>query len=262
MPIPRILHYVWVGPVPLPEAHARYVDGWRRVMPEWRVMAWGEAQIDWSVRYLQQAYATRGWNRISNYLRMRALHEHGGFYLDTDMEMLRPLDPLRGERTVLGFQTAEPSPSWVNGAVIGAEPGSAFITRVLRAYHEEMPGWRRMGDGHGPGLLTRVLREMGLRRYEGVPQRVGDVTLLPVDRFYPYHWTEPFTPACITPETFGIHHWEGSWGKHRPLTWPETLRALAAAAAPRLAAAAQRRLIAAEAARRRVAAHGKAAAAA
>jgi mannosyltransferase OCH1-like enzyme len=234
----------------MPDDQAAYVEGWRRVMPDWTVMAWTDAEIDWSVRYLQQAYATRGWNRISNYMRVRALHEHGGFYLDTDMEMVRPLDPLRGERTVLGFQSVEPGPSWVNGAVIGAEPGSAFTARALRAYHEEMPGWRRMGDAHGPALLTRLLREMGLERYEGAPQRVGEVTLLPVDRFYPYHWTERFTPDCVTPDTFGIHHWEGSWGKHRPLTFPETLRALAAAAAPRLAAAVARRALRREGASR------------
>lgn len=253
--IPRILHYVWVGPGPLPEDHRRYIEGWRRLMPDWRVMAWTDAEIDWSQRYLQQAYATRGWNRISNYMRMHALQAHGGFYLDTDVELLRRLDPLRGARAVLGFQEARPGPSWVNGAVFGAEPGHPFVARLLRALAEEMPGWRRMGDGHGPGLITRLLRAEGLVRYTGAPQVVADVTLMPVDRFYPYHWTEGFTPDCITPDTFAVHHWEAGWGRHRPLTMPETLRALAAVAAPRLAASVMRRRIDAERAGRAEAAH-------
>lgn len=252
--IPRILHYVWVGPGTMPEDHQRYIEGWRRVMPDWQVMAWTDAQIDWSKRYLQQAYATRGWNRISNYMRMHALHAHGGFYLDTDVEVLRRLDPLRGERAVLGFQETRPGPSWVNGAVFGAEPGHPFVGRLLHALAEEMPGWRRMGDGHGPGLITRLLREEGLAHYTGRPQAVAGVTLMPVDRFYPFHWTESFSPACITPDTYAVHHWEGGWGRHRPLTLPEKLRALAAVAAPRLAAAVMRRRIHAERAGRAAAA--------
>lgn len=248
--IPRVLHYVWVGPAPLPAEHRRYVEGWQALMPEWRIMAWTDADIDWSSRYLQQAYATRGWNRISNYMRMHALRTHGGFYLDTDVELIRSLDPLRGEAAVLGFQSVAPGPSWVNGAVFGARPGHPFVLRLLRAFAEEMPGWRRMGDGHGPGLITRLLRDEGLTRYADVPQQVGGVTLMPVDRFYPYHWTEAFTPACITPDTFAVHHWEGGWGQHRPLTMPETFRALAAVAMPRLAAAVMRRRIRAERARR------------
>jgi hypothetical protein len=250
MNIPPILHYVWVGPGPMPTEHRGYIEGWRRVMPDWPIKAWTDAEIDWSVRYLQQAYATRGWNRISNYMRMRALYEHGGFYLDTDVELVKPLDPLRAERAVLGFQTEEPSPSWVNGAVFGAEPRHPFVGRLLRAFNEEMPGWRRMGDQHGPGLITRLLRDEGLSRYEGRPQEVAGVTLMPVDRFYPYHWTEQFSPACITPNTFAVHHWEGGWGKHRPLTAHEKLRAVFAVALPRLAASSMRRRIRAERSRR------------
>jgi hypothetical protein len=248
--IPRVLHYVWVGPGTMPAAHRRYIEGWQALMPDWRIMAWTDAEIDWSVRYLQQAYATRGWNRISNYMRMHALHVHGGFYLDTDVELVRPLDPLCVEQAVLGFQTREPGPSWVNGAVFGAVSGHPFVQRLLRAFHEEMPGWRRMGDQHGPGLITRLLRDHGLARYEEVPQQVAGVTLMPVDRFYPYHWTESFHPGCITANTFAVHHWEAGWGQHRPLTAPETLRALAAVATPRLAAAVMRRRIGAERARR------------
>jgi mannosyltransferase OCH1-like enzyme len=205
-------------------------------MPHWRIKAWTNTDIDWSVRYVQQAYATRGWNRVANYMRMRALHAHGGFYLDTDVELLRPLDALCDHAAVLGFQSKELGPSCVNNAVIGATPAHPFITRALHAYDTEMPGWRRMGDAHGPGLVTRLLMKHGLSEYTGRPQVVEDVTILPVDRFYPYHWTEQFTPDCVTPDTFAVHHWEASWATPHRLTLPIAARALGAATAPGLAA--------------------------
>jgi hypothetical protein len=232
----------------MPEAHRRYIAGWRRLMPDWQVMAWTDADLDWSVRYVQEAYATRGWNRLSNYLRAWALHHHGGFYLDTDVELVRPLDPLLGEEAVLGFQCTEPGPSMVNGAVFGARPGHPFTARLLRAYQQEMPGWRRMGDGHGPGLITRLLRGAGLGPYSGAPQRVAGVTVGPVPWFYPYDWRESFTPECIRPETFAVHHWYGTVCAFRPLTPREQARAAFAVLAPGLAAARMRRHLARQAA--------------
>jgi hypothetical protein len=249
--IPKVLHYAWFGPKPIPEEYLGYMDGWRRMLPDWNIMAWTERDLDWSSRYVNEAYATRGWTRLADYTRVHALHRFGGFYLDTDVELVRSLEPLRAEQVVLGFQSRERTPSWVNNAVIGAARGHPFVTRWLRAFEEKMPGWRRMGDAHGPGLVTRLLEEQGLGgEAADAPRRIGDVVVLPPDRFYPYHWTEHFTPGCVTPETYAVHHWGGAEAGHRPLTAVETVRALGAMAAPRLAAAVMHRRLEAERRRR------------
>jgi hypothetical protein len=245
--IPGILHYAWFGPRPLPDAYRAYIAGWRRLSSGWAVMAWTERDLDWSSRYVNEAYATRGWTRLADYMRVHALHRFGGFYLDTDVELIRRLDPLRDAQVVLGFQSRERTPSWVNNAVIGATPQHPFIARWLRAFDDRMPGWRRMGDAHGPGLVTRLLEAEGLGVAPAdAPRQIGDVTLLPPDRFYPYPWTAPYTPDCVTPDTFAVHHWGGGEGGHRPLTPVETVRALSAMTAPRLAAAVMHRRLEAE----------------
>jgi hypothetical protein len=215
----------------------RLIEGWQRVLPDWKVVAWTNEDLDWSSRYVNQAYATRGWTRLADYMRVYALYHHGGFYLDTDVELLKSLDPLRGHDVVLGFQSTARIPSWVNNAVIGARPRHPFVARWLRAFQERMPGWRRMGDAHGPGLLTRLLEEEGLDGERADATRlVGEVTLLPPEYFYPYSWTERFSPECVTPHTLAVHHWSGTDARFRPLSLLESLRALAACAAPRLTA--------------------------
>jgi hypothetical protein len=101
-------------------------------------------------------------------------------------------------------------------------------------------------------LVTRLLEEDGLDDAPALaPRCVGAVTLLPPDRFYPYEWTERFTPGCVGPETFALHHWGGAEAGHRPLTAGETLRALGAMAAPRLAASVMQMRFWAERRRRR-----------
>jgi hypothetical protein len=250
--IPKILHYVWFGPTPMPPAYRGYIEGWRQLLPDWDVIGWTDRNLDWSARYINEAFATRGWTRLADYMRVHALHRFGGFYLDTDVELIRPLDPLCGEEVVLGFQSRLRTPSWVNNAVIGARPGHPFLARWLGAFEARMPGWRRMGDAHGPGLVTRLLEEDGLDDAPALaPRCVGAVTLLPPDRFYPYEWTERFTPGCVGPETFALHHWGGAEAGHRPLTAGETLRALGAMAAPRLAASVMQMRFWAERRRRR-----------
>ena len=245
--IPAILHHVWFGPKPMPPAYSAYIAGWRRLSSGWTVMGWTERDLDWSSRYVNEAYATRGWTRLADYMRVHALHRFGGFYLDTDMELIRRLDPLRDARVVLGFQSRGRTPSWVNNAVIGAAPGHPFLGRWLQAFEDRMPGWRRMGDAHGPGLVTRLLEAEGLDATPAdAPRQVGEVTVLPPDRFYPYPWTGHYTPGCVTPDTFAVHHWGGGEGRHRVLTPAETIRALGAMAAPRLAAALMHRRLEAE----------------
>ncbi len=73
-----------------------------------------------------------------------------------------------------------------------------------------VPGRARLGHiPRGPELITAVLRKAGLQHYGR--QDVHGVTLLPRECFYPYAWTEAFVPDCVTAQTYGIHHWEGTW---------------------------------------------------
>lgn len=62
-----------------------------------------------------------------------------------------------------------------------------------------------------PQMTTLVLKEMGLKDYGF--QVIQDVTIYPVEYFYPYMWLEEYDPACIKENTFAVHHWNMSWVK-------------------------------------------------
>src|SRR3954451_13257455 len=53
--IPKVLHYVWVGPDPMPADQRSWVQGWRELMPGWKICHWGNGDIDWNVPFLRQA---------------------------------------------------------------------------------------------------------------------------------------------------------------------------------------------------------------
>lgn len=207
MSIPKIIHYCWFGPKPLSALNERCIASWQAVMPDHDIRRWDESNVSLDNDYCRAAHAQGRWSRLSNHVRMQVLHAHGGWYFDTDVEVLKRFDDLADSEVVLGFQQEHDDVDWINNAVIGAVAGHAFLARGLQvldatyARHQHFP--------RGPELFSQLLRGAGLSHYGR--QQVRGITLLPYPCFYPYPWNGEFTPDCITAETYCIHHWEGTW---------------------------------------------------
>jgi mannosyltransferase OCH1-like enzyme len=210
--LPKILHYCWFGGKPLPEDYRSYVEGWQKLMPDWQIMRWDENNSPMHLPYIQKVLQERKWAHLSNFVRLFALYQYGGIYLDTDMEMLQSLEPISEYSCFLGFEMGgKPGEEiLVNDAIIGATKAHPFIKKCLDFYLLEFEGSETALDS-SPFLVTRLLKEAGLREYGR--QEVDGVHLFPKEYFYPYHITEKFHPDCITEATYTIHHWGYSWGK-------------------------------------------------
>lgn len=138
-------------------------------------------------------------------IRLEIVHRLGGVYIDSDVELYRPLDALL---TLPAFAAWEDEDT-VPDAMFGAEPEHPAVTAMLaEATHRLQSGvldWRT-GAGAwstGPGVFTAVL-----------PDR-ADVLLLPPGAFYPYHYSEKHRRhedhRTAQPWCFAAHHWAGSW---------------------------------------------------
>ncbi len=234
--IPKILHYVWVGPKPFPEDGRRNLESWQARCPDYELRLWSEDNIDFSARFVRQAYAAKAWNRVSNYVRMAALLKHGGIYLDHDIELRRSLDHLLGNAGFAGFQTLDPAATdIVNGALLAAVPRHPFVKRVMEAL-DRMDGRLDVGSGSGPGLISRLLRESGLKGPADEVVQCAGLTIYPPRYFYPYEWTETFSEDCVRPETVAVHHWAHLWKRNSslPARIRRRLRGIALKAAPEL----------------------------
>ena len=79
-------------------------ESWRRFCPGWEIREWGNDFVSTvDNRYVREAMANRKWAFVADWVRLYALVHHGGFYLDTDMEMEKPFDDFLGEKFVLYF---------------------------------------------------------------------------------------------------------------------------------------------------------------
>ena len=215
--IPKHIHYVWVGG-PLPDAQRAYIDSWRETNPDYKFTLWNETNIDFSMNLLRSAYNERKWAKVADIARLVAILRHGGVYLDTDIRLCKPLDPLLQYRCFFGFQNEQPSRDWVANGVIGAEQGHWFIAQALTSLLSirSLPGGLERPTKFGPKLITRLLLAEGLQSYSPSGTQVKDIFVCPTEYFFPYPFGAEFHPSCITPNTYGVHFWERSWEKSVP----------------------------------------------
>lgn len=143
--------------------------------------------------------------QLAGLVRLEALYHHGGIWLDSDVEVYRPLDPLLGCQAFACWEDTEVVPDAVLGAEAHHPAIEECISLALARLRSARSDWRT-GSGAwatGPGVTTTVL-----------PGR-SDVLLLPPGSFYPYNYRELARRhedhAKANPWAFGAHHWAGSW---------------------------------------------------
>ena len=94
MSIPKIIHYCWFGGGAISPENRKCMESWKKYCPDYKIMAWNDQNFDISTnRYAQQAYEAKKYAFVSDYVRLAVLYEYGGIYLDTDVELVKPLTP-------------------------------------------------------------------------------------------------------------------------------------------------------------------------
>ena len=95
MSIPKIIHYCWFGGGAISPENRKCMKSWKKYCPDYKIIEWNEQNFDIGTnRYAQQAYEAKKYAFVSDYARLAVVYEHGGIYLDTDVELVRPLDEL------------------------------------------------------------------------------------------------------------------------------------------------------------------------
>jgi mannosyltransferase OCH1-like enzyme len=213
--IPPIIHYCWLGGAAPSDQMLYCLNTWRTLHPGFEIRRWDESNLP-DDPFITRALQGRHWSRASNAVRLHALYAHGGFYLDTDVEVLRSFEPLRWYECFLGFQYIpdgtryKPFEMCVASGVMGARPGHPLVRQMLAEIPRAIDGPEAF-DILGPQMATAVLMRAGLTGYSVVPVKIGGATILPKHTFYPYFYKEELRPEMISDDTFSIHHWAKRW---------------------------------------------------
>ena len=135
--IPKIIHYCWFGGNPLPSAAEKCIESWRRLLPDYEIREWNEQNFDvTSHPYAKMAYEQKRWAYLSDIVRLIVLEREGGFYFDTDVELVRRPDELLQDEQVSAWF------GWENSRILNTGLGFA-----AEAHHPAVKAMLAMYDG-------------------------------------------------------------------------------------------------------------------
>lgn len=206
--IPKKIHYCWFSGNPMPAKLESCIDSWKKYCPDYEIIRWDESNYDINQHtYTRQAYQNKKWGFIPDIARLQILYEHGGIYMDTDVELIRSLDDMLYQEAFCGVER------WgdVNfGGCSGAVKGHETIRQILE-YRVNDPFVNEDGSlnlttcGY---YETKPLIEKGMKVNNTI-QIIEGLTVYSSDFFCPYNYMSG--EISITENTFSIHHFNGGW---------------------------------------------------
>ncbi|WP_058301193.1 glycosyltransferase family 32 protein [Gorillibacterium timonense] len=207
-PIPKIIHSCWFGRGEKPAKIRMCQESWPKHLSGYAFMEWNEDTFDLSSnRYVQEAYANGKFAFVSDYVRLYALYTHGGIYMDTDVEVLKPLDRFLGHEAFSGFEDERHVPT----GLMGAQPGHRWIKELLDDYVDR-PFVRADGSldlTTNTKLITENAKAHGFIPNGLFQELDNGVTLYPRTYFCPYDYINGAN--YLSGESYAIHHFAKSW---------------------------------------------------
>ena len=206
--IPKKIHYCWVGKGKMPELALKCIESWRVNLPDYELKEWNENSFDINSNfYVKEAYESRKFAFVTDYVRLYALYTEGGIYMDTDVEVLKNLDPFLDLPAFSGFEDNVHIPT----GIMAAEKGSVWAGWQLKYYddrHFLLP------DGTldlttNVEIIGRLMGEKGFILRNGLYNFQNIITIFPRDYFCPKSHTTG--KIELTQNTYTIHHFAGSW---------------------------------------------------
>lgn len=202
--IPKTIHYCWFGRGKQNELIKKCLLTWKEVLPEYKIILWNEDNFPVNkYPFAKQALNDKKWAFVADVARLHALYYYGGIYMDTDVEVLKPIDQFLHHGFFAGYESAR----HLSAGIMGAKQYNKYIGLLLAWYNDYTYG-RDFYEIANTRIITRITRlNCGLKP-NGKQFEFGDCCYYPQDYFCPELVDDKWN---ITPNTYTIHHFTGLW---------------------------------------------------
>lgn len=217
--IPKIIHYFWQSPGPMPRKLQDCIASWKKYCPDFEMRCWtGNSLGEDTPLWVTQALENKKFAFAADYMRYYALYHFGGIYMDTDVELLRPFGKMLDAPYLMGHESVG---SAIESGFLAVEPGNPFVKAMLD-YYDGRQFVKPDGtlDMRGlPDTIAEIFKTHGFSvRDVETPAEITDANpkelcVLPSDYFSPISLQT--YALTLTPRTVAIHHFLASWKPRR-----------------------------------------------
>ena len=211
--IEKTIHYCWFGGKPKPKSAIKCINSWKKYCPDYKIVEWNENNFDLnSNQYVKEAYENKKWAFITDYVRLFAIVNFGGIYMDTDVEVLKPLDEFLDCDGFTGFESTT---NMVTGIMAGAKGCKMF--KDLLDYYKDKHFVKEDGSldlTTNTETITNIFLKKGFIQNNQF-QEIDGFRLYPNEYFCPKNSVT--LEVNITKNTYTIHHFAGTWVSHNGL---------------------------------------------
>lgn len=214
--IPKIIHYCWLSNDPIPDSLQEYMKSWEKFLPDYKFILWNFDRFDKETSiWVQEAFQRKKYAFAADYIRLFAVYNYGGFYLDMDVEVLKSFNSLLNQKEAVCWQDDQDG---FEAACFGAEKGASWLKTCLDYYKDRH---FLLQDGKIdikplPRIMEDSLRANGYKienalslNHIPIEKKEKEIFILPSYYFSP--------KSCKTrrinktEQTYSIHHFAASW---------------------------------------------------
>lgn len=210
MDIPHVIHYCWFGRNPLDQKALQCIASWKKYFPDYEIIQWNEDNYDINAfDFTRKAYDDKKWAFVSDVARLKILYDHGGFYFDTDVEVIASYDDILSSDSY-GFLGFEKTGMVNTGLGFAAKKGCSLLKDLLTLYSNmDYDAYRdNLSQIACTVLTTELLKAHGLALCDR-KQTVYGFDIYPPTYFSPIdYYTNQLRK---TTSTHSIHWYSASW---------------------------------------------------
>lgn len=211
--IPKIIHYCWLSGEQLPDSVLKCIESWERHLSDYQTILWDYNRFPrGKSKWVDQAFDKHKYAFAADCIRLYALYNYGGIYLDSDVEVVKSYNELLYLPYFIG---AEQTPYGIEAATMAFPRGSAFIKGILDSYIDK--SFVNDDNSLNTEPLPRIVRRYIAANYdyhliyskEEFIDRPNVINVFSEDFFSPKHYKT--RKISTTDNTFSIHHFAGAW---------------------------------------------------
>lgn len=212
--IPKIIHYCWFGNNTKSKTILKCIESWRIYAPDYEIIEWNEKNFEVNkYEYARQAYLEKKYAFVSDVARFDVLYNYGGIYLDTDVELLKPIDFIRNSNIFMGYSQ---NGLVASGLIMGSKKGEKILKDIIN-YYETNSFLLSNGRPNMTTVVTivsEILEKKGVI-LDGTFSEKEGVVLYPAEYFDPFDYEN--NELKITDKTISIHHYAASWKSEKDM---------------------------------------------